>query len=134
MKAVEVLMETGVPEERIIFINLVRAVPSFYPLHVLRRYTLSPHIDIRFFCASTFAFPVHRHTLFPCTLSLLCPCQHCYADPDTTPNQISSPEGLKTFCSKYPSLRVITGWIDEGLNEKAYIIPGLGDFGERRYC
>lgn len=27
----------------------------------------------------------------------------------------------------------ITGWIDEGLNEKAYIVPGLGDFGERRY-
>ena len=26
----------------------------------------------------------------------------------------------------------ITGWIDQGLNEKAYIIPGLGDFGERR--
>lgn len=26
----------------------------------------------------------------------------------------------------------ITGWIDKGLNEKAYIIPGLGDFGERR--
>ena len=29
--------------------------------------------------------------------------------------------------------RQITGWIDQGLNEKAYIIPGLGDFGERRY-
>jgi hypothetical protein len=28
----------------------------------------------------------------------------------------------------------ITGWIDLGLNEKAYIIPGLGDFGERRYA
>jgi hypothetical protein len=27
----------------------------------------------------------------------------------------------------------VTGWIDQGLNEKAYIIPGLGDFGERRY-
>ena len=27
----------------------------------------------------------------------------------------------------------MTGWIDKGLNEKAYIIPGLGDFGERRY-
>lgn len=26
----------------------------------------------------------------------------------------------------------ITGWIDKGLNEQAYIIPGLGDFGERR--
>lgn len=67
--------------------------------------------------------------------------------------QISSPEGLKTFCTKYPALRVvrtvprmlgarcrgltdacvqITGWIDQGLNEKAYIVPGLGDFGERR--
>ena len=29
-------------------------------------------------------------------------------------------------------LKVVTGWIDEGLNDKAYIIPGLGDFGERR--
>ena len=71
--------------------------------------------------------------------------------------QIASPEGLKNFCSKYPLTRVvsrlchnvtsrrlcyadgellctqITGWIDQGLNEKAYIIPGLGDFGERRY-
>ena len=67
--------------------------------------------------------------------------------------QISSPEGLKNFCTKYPALRVvrtvpcvppivdassagcvqITGWIDQGLNEKAYIVPGLGDFGERRY-
>jgi Uracil phosphoribosyltransferase len=26
----------------------------------------------------------------------------------------------------------VTGWIDEGLNERAYIVPGLGDFGERR--
>ncbi|PBK98641.1 PRTase-like protein [Armillaria gallica] len=69
MKAVEVLIEHGVPEERIIFINL-----------------------------------------------------------------IASPEGLQTFCGKYPKLKVITGWIDQGLNEKAYIIPGLGDFGERRYC
>ncbi|KAF8211825.1 PRTase-like protein [Mycena galopus ATCC 62051] len=60
MKAVEVLMDHGVPEDRIIFINL-----------------------------------------------------------------IASPEGLRTFCSKYPQLKVM------GLNEKAYIIPGLGDFGER---
>lgn len=32
-----------------------------------------------------------------------------------------------------PYVEKITGWIDKGLNEKAYIIPGLGDFGERRY-
>ncbi|PFH49145.1 hypothetical protein AMATHDRAFT_76374 [Amanita thiersii Skay4041] len=69
MKAVEVLIEHGVPEERIIFINL-----------------------------------------------------------------IASPEGLKNFYGKYPQVKVITGWIDQGLNNKAFIIPGLGDFGERRYC
>lgn len=48
-------------------------------------------------------------------------------------NLIASPEGIRTFCGRYPALRMITGWIDKGLNEKAYIIPGLGDFGERRY-
>jgi len=68
IKAVEVLLEAGVPENRIIFINLVAA-----------------------------------------------------------------PEGIDAFCKKYPQTRVITGWIDRGLNEKAYIVPGLGDFGERRY-
>jgi uracil phosphoribosyltransferase len=46
--------------------------------------------------------------------------------------QIAAPEGLKAFCSRFPMLKVVTGWIDEGLNDKAYIIPGLGDFGERR--
>ncbi|KAL1718540.1 uracil phosphoribosyltransferase-domain-containing protein [Schizophyllum commune] len=49
-------------------------------------------------------------------------------------NLISSPEGLTAFADRFPRLKIITGWIDEGLNEKAYIIPGLGDFGERRYC
>jgi len=69
MKAVEVIMEHGVPEDRIIFINLV-----------------------------------------------------------------SAPEGLKSFTARYPSVKVITGWVDDGLNERAFIVPGLGDFGERRYC
>lgn len=36
-------------------------------------------------------------------------------------NLIASPEGIKTFCTKFPMLRVITGWIDQGLNEKAYM-------------
>ncbi|KAI0301920.1 uracil phosphoribosyltransferase-domain-containing protein [Multifurca ochricompacta] len=49
-------------------------------------------------------------------------------------NLISSPQGLKTFSTRYPAVKVITGWIDEGLNDRAYIVPGLGDFGERRYC
>ncbi|KAK7459644.1 Uracil phosphoribosyltransferase, synthesizes UMP from uracil [Stygiomarasmius scandens] len=49
-------------------------------------------------------------------------------------NLISTPEGLNAFCTRFPRVKIITGWVDEGLNDKAYIIPGLGDFGERRYC
>ncbi|KAL5508622.1 FUR1 [Sanghuangporus vaninii] len=49
-------------------------------------------------------------------------------------NLISCPEGLHKVCTRFPKLRVITGWIDKGLDDKSYIIPGLGDFGERRYC
>lgn len=45
-------------------------------------------------------------------------------------NLISSPEGLKSVHDKYPEVRIITGWVDEGLNEKNYIVPGLGDFGD----
>ncbi|KAK4689239.1 uracil phosphoribosyltransferase, partial [Tremellales sp. Uapishka_1] len=48
-------------------------------------------------------------------------------------NLIASPEGIKNVCSKFPKLRVITAWVDEGLDEKSYIVPGLGDFGDRYF-
>ncbi|KAJ9108257.1 hypothetical protein QFC19_002505 [Naganishia cerealis] len=48
-------------------------------------------------------------------------------------NLISSPEGLKNVCEKYPKLTTITAWVDEGLDEKRYIVPGLGDFGDRYF-
>lgn len=31
----------------------------------------------------------------------------------------------------YPQVKVVTAWIDDALNEKKYIVPGLGDFGDR---
>lgn len=46
---------------------------------------------------------------------------------------ISAPEGLETVLDKYPNLRIITGAIDSYLNEKAYIVPGLGDAGDRLF-
>ena len=120
IKAVEVILEHGVPEDRIIFINLVRIV-GMYETGRGRPYC------------------VYSRSLGPVIVHV----------------QIASPEGLRNFCTKYPTTRVvsaqpvnlcvlddahgmsfivqITGWIDEGLNEKSYIIPGLGDFGERRY-
>lgn len=48
-------------------------------------------------------------------------------------NLIASPEGIEKFSTKFPKLRVVTAFVDQGLDEKNYIIPGLGDFGDRFY-
>ncbi|KAI1214955.1 uracil phosphoribosyltransferase [Annulohypoxylon truncatum] len=48
-------------------------------------------------------------------------------------NLIASPQGVQNFATKFPKLRVVTAFIDQGLDEKNYIIPGLGDFGDRFY-
>ncbi|KAK4645859.1 Uracil phosphoribosyltransferase, synthesizes UMP from uracil [Podospora bellae-mahoneyi] len=48
-------------------------------------------------------------------------------------NVLASPEGMKSFAEKFPASRVVTAFVDEGLDEKNYIIPGLGDFGDRYY-
>lgn len=79
-------------------------------------------------------------------------------------NIIASPSGVADFAERFPNLRVVTAFIDQGLDEKKYviplllrkqiinkrertmqytseilmilyryIIPGLGDFGDRYY-
>ncbi|KAG6062863.1 Uracil phosphoribosyltransferase, synthesizes UMP from uracil [Claviceps aff. humidiphila group G2b] len=48
-------------------------------------------------------------------------------------NIIASPEGIRNFAKKFPRLKVVTAFIDQGLDDKNYIIPGLGDFGDRFY-
>lgn len=48
-------------------------------------------------------------------------------------NLLACPEGLGAVFSAYPLVRVVTGAVDEGLNERAYIVPGLGDFGDRYF-
>jgi len=45
-------------------------------------------------------------------------------------NLVSAPEGIDYVLTRYPAIHIVTAEIDEGLNEKAYIIPGLGDFGD----
>lgn len=44
---------------------------------------------------------------------------------------ISAPEGLKKVEEKYPDVQIYTASIDEKLNENKYIVPGLGDAGDR---
>ncbi|GCB24765.1 uracil phosphoribosyltransferase [Aspergillus awamori] len=48
-------------------------------------------------------------------------------------NLIASPSGVADFAERFPKLRVVTAFIDQGLDDKKYIIPGLGDFGDRYY-
>lgn len=49
-------------------------------------------------------------------------------------NVLASPEGIEVFKKKYPQIKIITGMIDECLDEKKYVVPGVGDFGDRYYC
>lgn len=44
---------------------------------------------------------------------------------------ISAPEGLKRVQETYPDVQIYTASIDRQLNEKGYILPGLGDAGDR---
>lgn len=46
---------------------------------------------------------------------------------------ISAPEGLDRISNKYPDVQIITAAVDEKLNNKAYIVPGLGDAGDRYF-
>lgn len=46
---------------------------------------------------------------------------------------VSAPEGIKNFCMKHPEVKLFTASIDRQLDEKAYIVPGLGDAGDRLY-
>lgn len=44
---------------------------------------------------------------------------------------VAAPEGIKAVLDHDPEVRLFTCAIDEGLNEAAYIVPGLGDAGDR---
>ncbi len=44
---------------------------------------------------------------------------------------LAAPEGIRCLHKSHPDVEIITAAIDEKLNEKGYIIPGLGDAGDR---
>lgn len=46
---------------------------------------------------------------------------------------IAAPEGVKRFCEAHPDIKVYAAALDERLNEKGYIVPGLGDAGDRLF-
>eukprot|EP00922_Rhytidocystis_sp_ex-Travisia-forbesii_P049618 GHVS01073837.1.p1 GENE.GHVS01073837.1~~GHVS01073837.1.p1 ORF type:complete len:198 (-),score=22.56 GHVS01073837.1:52-645(-) len=48
-------------------------------------------------------------------------------------NLVAAPEGINRLYKTYPKIKVVTAAIDERLDDKAYVIPGIGDFGDRYF-
>lgn len=48
-------------------------------------------------------------------------------------NLVASPEGIRHVQKHCPSVQIFTAAIDEGLNERGFILPGLGDAGDRLF-
>ena len=46
---------------------------------------------------------------------------------------IAAPEGIEHIVGEHPDVRIVVASIDRNLNEKGYIVPGLGDAGDRLY-
>ena len=46
---------------------------------------------------------------------------------------VAAPEGVKTFHDAHPDVPMFTAALDEKLNEHGYIVPGLGDAGDRMF-
>jgi uracil phosphoribosyltransferase len=46
---------------------------------------------------------------------------------------VAAPEGIERVHEAHPDTRIVTASIDRGLNERGFIVPGLGDAGDRLY-
>ncbi len=46
---------------------------------------------------------------------------------------LAAPEGIARMHEAHPDVRIVTAALDERLNEKGYILPGLGDAGDRMF-
>jgi uracil phosphoribosyltransferase len=46
---------------------------------------------------------------------------------------IAAPEGIANITGNHPDVQIVVAAIDRGLNEKGFIVPGLGDAGDRLY-
>jgi uracil phosphoribosyltransferase len=48
-------------------------------------------------------------------------------------NLVAAPEGIRAVRRRYPQVPIFTAAVDARLNEAAYIVPGLGDAGDRLF-
>ncbi|MDR3711078.1 MAG: uracil phosphoribosyltransferase [Capsulimonadaceae bacterium] len=55
------------------------------------------------------------------------------AGPITMVAIVAAPEGVDRLLTVHPDVAIVTAALDRGLNDRKYILPGLGDFGDRLY-
>ena len=48
-------------------------------------------------------------------------------------NLVAAPEGIEVVSKNHPDVDIYVAAVDEKLNEQAYIVPGLGDAGDRLF-
>ncbi len=48
-------------------------------------------------------------------------------------SMLAAPEGIRALNKKYPDVQVTVAAVDDHLNQQAYIVPGLGDAGDRQF-
>jgi uracil phosphoribosyltransferase len=46
---------------------------------------------------------------------------------------VAAPEGVERLRTEHPGVRIVTAGLDKHLNDVGYIVPGLGDFGDRLF-
>jgi uracil phosphoribosyltransferase len=46
---------------------------------------------------------------------------------------VAAPEGVEAITGRHPDVRIFTAALDESHNDRAYIVPGLGDYGDRLF-
>jgi uracil phosphoribosyltransferase len=46
---------------------------------------------------------------------------------------VAAPEGVRAIEQRHPEVQIFSGALDEGLDDRAFIVPGLGDFGDRLF-
>ena len=68
--------------------------------------------------------------------SAMCAAQKMYdagAKEITLISVVAAPEGVELLANRYPSLSILSASLDRELNAMKYILPGLGDFGDRLF-
>lgn len=48
-------------------------------------------------------------------------------------NMICAPQGLRVLAESYPDVKIVTATVDPELNDDKFIVPGVGDYGDRYF-